>query len=131
MLKKPHNYEGGKASTTSGRNWGMIQPSLLLDGKRKDNSSVWVGIECLDNKINTISVTYLIDGEDVAFWIFNENVEGSGEERDGEIVTLTFRDFPCAEGSWYCIYVYNNSFQFVACRWKMESFAPFPLFLKI
>jgi len=93
MLKIPHEdkMKMEKLVCASGRKWVLVRPSWLLDGKAKGIASVRVGVDNPnDGQIGKNVVGYAIDREDVGNWIFKECFEGSGEEWEGKIVTLTY-----------------------------------------
>ena len=71
------------------KNFVILRPSFLTDGKRMGTAKVRVGVESADAA--KPAVGYTISREDVGGWMFDEIVNGNGEERfAGKMVSITY-----------------------------------------
>lgn len=79
------------SAVSSSQPWIAIRPSLLLgDGKGEHTGTkVRVGTE-RDGKHEELAVGYTIKREDVAYWIFQEIINGEWEDKVGTAITLTY-----------------------------------------
>jgi nucleoside-diphosphate-sugar epimerase len=89
MEKLMHHGEG------KARNWVLIRPSFLVDGKSKGMEKIRVSTETPGASPNegekqSVAIGYTISREDVGLWIFEECVNANGSKWKGKMVTLTY-----------------------------------------
>ena len=71
------------------KNFVILRPSFLTDGKRMGTAKVRVGVESAEAA--KPAVGYTISREDVGGWMFDEIVSGDGEEKfAGKMVSITY-----------------------------------------
>ncbi|PKS13354.1 hypothetical protein jhhlp_000125 [Lomentospora prolificans] len=96
-IKNPHvdKKKMERKIKASGEDWTVIRPSLLTDEDEKGKGirkpkEIRVGVEDLDNGVESKVVGYTITREDVGKWIFQNLVRKPGEGYLRKAVSITY-----------------------------------------
>lgn len=93
LLSAPHEDKRrmeGLLRGGRGREWTLVRPALLKDGVSKAGTEIRVGVENFDTGVvERREVGYIITRDDVGRWMFENLVEGGGEEYLRKAVSLT------------------------------------------